>query len=126
MNQQNALLMALCPIRSRKAVQLNVLRISGICYVISICCHNCYYKGVARAERLHPKQGQGCLKQHIFPLNLTCFNPFFFCLRQRRIPFTVYGRAGLAGTSSISAYCLFGVVHISFNVNQVIEFIPTV
>nr|BBB05410.1 ORF126B protein [Turritis glabra] len=51
---------------------------------------------------------------------------FFFCLRQRRIPYTVYGRAGLAGTSSISAYCLFGVVHISVNVNQVIEFIPTV
>lgn len=25
---------------------------------------------------------------------------------------------------SISAYCLFGVVHISVNVNQVIEFIP--
>lgn len=56
------------------------------------------------------------------------FNPLFFCLRQRRIPYTVYGRAGsgLAGISSIWAYCLFGVVHISFNVNQVIEFIPTV
>ncbi|KAK8499197.1 hypothetical protein V6N12_076047 [Hibiscus sabdariffa] len=38
------------------------------------------------------------------------FNPLFFCLRQRRISYTVYGRAGfLAGTSSISAYCLFGV-----------------
>ena len=37
--------MALCPICSRKAVQLNVLRISGICYIIRICCQNGYYKG---------------------------------------------------------------------------------
>lgn len=61
----------------------------------------------------------------MLPFPVVLFNPFLFCLRQRRIPYTVYGRAGLAGISSISAYCLFGVVHISVNVNQVIEFIPT-
>jgi hypothetical protein len=38
------LLMALCPICSRKAAQLNVLRISGICYIIRISCQIFYYK----------------------------------------------------------------------------------
>jgi len=55
------------------------------------------------------------------PFPVVLFNPLFFCLRQGRIPHTVDSRAGLAGTSSISAYSFFGVVHISFNVNQVIH-----